>query len=200
MSGPRPAIDTVVFDLGGVLVDWDPRRLYRRRFDDEAAMERFLREVCSPEWNARQDAGCPWDVAIAELSARRPLQALLIAADRARWVEMLGLTLPGSVELRSELRGAGLRLYALTHGPHETFPLARERYPFLAWFEGVAVSGEEKLIKPDPAIYARRLSRHAIAPARAVFVDDAPRDVEAAAGLHALRFCDAARLRAEPAP
>ncbi|WP_434026079.1 HAD family hydrolase [[Pseudomonas] boreopolis] len=194
---PRPSIDTVVFDLGGVLIDWDPRHLYRQLFDDHDAMERFLADICSPQWNLQQDAGRPWREAVAELSARHPAHAALIAAYHARWPEMLAGEIPGSVAILHELRERGLRLYALTNWSHETFPVARERFPFLRWFEGILVSGEERLIKPDPAIFRLLLSRYGIAPQRAVFIDDAPHNVAGAAaeGLHAVRFRDAAQLR-----
>ncbi|WP_434212135.1 HAD family hydrolase [[Pseudomonas] boreopolis] len=200
MSAPstsRPSIDTVVFDLGGVLIDWDPRHLYRQLFDDHDAMERFLADICSPQWNLQQDAGRPWREAVAELSARHPAHATLIAAYHARWPEMLAGEIPGSVAILHELRERGLRLYALTNWSHETFPVARERFPFLRWFEGILVSGEERLIKPDPAIFRLLLSRYGIAPQRAVFIDDAPHNVAGAAaeGLHAVRFRDAAQLR-----
>lgn len=200
MSAPatsRPSIDTVVFDLGGVLIDWDPRHLYRQLFDDHDAMERFLADICSPQWNLQQDAGRPWREAVAELSARHPAHAALIAAYHARWLEMLAGEIPGSVAILHELRERGLRLYALTNWSHETFPVARERFPFLRWFEGILVSGEERLIKPDPAIFRLLLSRYGIAPQRAVFIDDAPHNVAGAAaeGLHAVRFRDAAQLR-----
>jgi 2-haloacid dehalogenase len=196
-SPSAPRIDTVVFDLGGVLIDWNPRHLYRHLFDDAAAMETFLREVCSPQWNERQDAGRPWREAVAELSALHPAQAPLIAAYHARWPEMLGGAIDETVAVLEELRGQGLRLYALTNWSHETFPVARARFPFLQWFDGVLVSGEERLVKPDPAIFALLCERYAIVPAQAVFVDDAPRNVRAAAdiGMHALQFRDAPALR-----
>lgn len=191
------AIDVVVFDLGGVLIDWNPRYLYRKLFDDDAAMERFLAEVCSPEWNERQDAGRPWSEAVAELTSRHPDQASMIVAYYQRWPEMLGSDIPETVELLKELKEQGLRLYALTNWSHETFPIARSRFSFLDCFEGIVVSGEERLIKPDPAIFHRLLTRYDLAPQRAVYVDDSPRNVSAAAriGLHALRFVDARQLR-----
>lgn len=196
---PCCPIDTVVFDLGGVLIDWDPRHLYRQLFDDQAAMEHFLSDICSPQWNAQQDAGRPWHEAVAELSARYPTHAPMIATYRARWPEMLGDELAGSVAILQELRAQGLRLYALTNWSQETFPLARERYRFLHWFEGIVVSGEERLIKPDPAIFELLLSRYGITAAHAVFIDDATRNVSAAtaAGLHAIHFLDPAQLRRE---
>ena len=193
------AIDVVIFDLGGVLVDWNPRYLYRKLFDDDAAMEHFLSEVCSPEWNERQDAGRLWRDAVAELAVRHPDKAALITAYHQRWPEMLGSDLPETVELLKELKEQGLRIYALTNWSHETFPGARSRFAFLDLFEGIVVSGEERLIKPDPAIFHRLLARYDITPQRAVYIDDSPRNVAAAArvGLHALRFVDARQLRRE---
>ena len=190
-------IDVAVFDLGGVLIDWNPRYLYRKLFDDGAAMERFLAEVCSPGWNERQDAGRLWRDAVAELTARHPDQASMITAYHQRWAEMLGSDLPETVELLKELKEQGLRLYALTNWSHETFPVTRSRFAFLDLFEGIVVSGEERLIKPDPAIFHRLLTRYDIAPQRAVYIDDSPRNISAAAsvGFHALRFVDARQLR-----
>jgi 2-haloacid dehalogenase len=197
-SPARPAaIEVAVFDLGGVLIDWNPRYLYRKLFDDDAAMECFLSEVCSPEWNEQQDAGRLWREAVAELTTRHPDQASMIAAYHQRWPEMLGSDIRETVELLKELKGQGLRLYALTNWSHETFPIARSRFAFLDLFEGIVVSGEERLIKPDPAIFHRLLTRYNIAPQRAVYIDDSPRNVSAAAGVgfHALRFVDACQLR-----
>ncbi len=196
-STAQHSIEVVVFDLGGVLIDWNPRYLYRKLFDDPNELERFLSVICSPEWNEQQDAGRLWSEAVAELTARHPDHAAMIAAYHQRWPEMLGGDIPETVQLLKELKQQGVRLYALTNWSHETFPLARTRFPFLDWFEGIVVSGEERLIKPDPAIFHRLLTRYAIEPSRAVYIDDSPRNVSAAAslGLHALHFVDARRLR-----
>ena len=193
------AVDTVIFDLGGVLIDWNPRYLYRQLFDDEQAMEQFLAEVCNSPWNEQQDAGRPWDEATRLLSAEFPEHAALIAAYRARWDEMLRGPLHDSLAILHELRARGMRLYALTNWSHETFTLAFERYPFLQVFEGIVVSGAERMIKPDPAIFHLLLNRYGVQAERAVFIDDAARNVAAAAklGMHALHFRDAATLRAE---
>ena len=160
-------------------------------------MERFLSEVCSPEWNTRQDAGRLWREAVSELTTRHPDQAAMITAYHHRWPEMLGGDIPEAVELLKELKQQGLRLYALTNWSHETFPVARSRFAFLDWFEGIVVSGEERLVKPDPAIFHRLLTRYEIPPSRAVYIDDSPRNVSAAAGvgLQALRFVGAHQLR-----
>jgi 2-haloacid dehalogenase len=195
----RQPPDTVIFDLGGVLIDWNPRYLYRQLFDDEAAMESFLAEVCSPHWNEQQDAGRPWAEAIASLSEIHPQHAERIAAYRERWPEMLGGVFDGTVELLRDLKMRGVRLYALTNWSRETFPIAQQRYEFLAWFDGIVVSGSERLAKPDPAIFQRLLSRYGINPERAVYIDDAPRNVSAAAqvGLDALLFREADELRGQ---
>ena len=199
MSPPR-LHDTVIFDFGGVLVDWNPRYLYRKLFgNDEAGMERFLAEVCTQEWNARQDAGRPWTEAVAELSAQHPAQADLIRAFHERWIETLGAAIDDSVTLLGEVKRAGHRLYGLTNWSHETFPLARPRFPFFDWFDGIVVSGTERLIKPDPRIFERLVDRYHIDRARAVFIDDNRPNVDAAAGLgiHAIHFRSPAQLRDE---
>ncbi|MGC1550204.1 MAG: HAD family phosphatase [Rhodanobacter sp.] len=192
-------IDTVVFDLGGVLVDWNPRHLYRKLFNDSLAMERFLDEVCTNAWNEQQDAGRPWSEATASLIALHPTQAALIDAYWLRWEEMLSGAIQASVDILAELKARGVRLYALTNWSHETFPLARKRFAFLQWFEGIVVSGEERLIKPDPQIFQRTLQRFAIEPSRALYIDDSRRNVDAAIaqGMHGWWFRDADGLRTQ---
>ena len=201
-SAPPPAgaIDAVVFDLGGVLVDWNPRYLYRQLFgDDVAGMEGFLAEVCSPAWNAAQDAGRSWDEAVEEAIARHPDQAERIRAYRDRWIETLGEALAPTVRVLDELRGGDCRLYALTNWSRETFPHALERYGFLAWFDGIVVSGQERLAKPDPAIFRLLMERHGLRAERTVFIDDMACNADAAArlGMHAIHFRDAGQLRRE---
>jgi 2-haloacid dehalogenase len=194
------ALDTVVFDLGNVLIDWSPRHLYRKLFGaDIEGMERFLAEVCNGAWNERQDAGRTWEEGIQEAVARYPEQADLIRAFRHRWDEMLGGPMHDSVAVLEELRKNGTRLLALTNWSRETFPIALERYEFLSWFEGILVSGQEGIIKPDPAIYRLLISRFAVDVSRAVFIDDSLRNVEGArlVGLHALHFGGAAKLRSD---
>jgi 2-haloacid dehalogenase len=196
--GPEAGVDAVVFDLGGVLLDWNPRHLYRRLFgDDVDGMERFLAEVCTPAWNERLDAGRSWDDAIAEAIAAHPGQASLIRAYRERWEEMLGGPFTESVAILAELRGAGVRLYAATNWPQSTFPYALARYPFLQWFEDIVVSGREGVVKPDPAIFRLLLSRFGIEASRSVFIDDAPKNVAAAGllGFHTIEFRNALQLR-----
>lgn len=190
-------ITTAVFDLGGVLIDWDPRHLYRKLFEDAAEMEAFLAEVCNGEWNGRQDEGRPFAEAVAELSARHPQQRDMIAAYHDRWPEMLGGAIDDTVAILAELQSLGRPLYALTNWSAETFPHARERFDFLAWFDGLVVSGEEGVKKPDPEIFEILLRRHGLDPAGTVFIDDSAGNVAAAGalGFEAVHFTSAAELR-----
>jgi 2-haloacid dehalogenase len=190
-------IDTVIFDLGNVLIGWDPRRLYRQLIDDEAQMEWFLREVCNSEWNEQQDAGRSWAEGTALLRARFPEHAKLIDAYHMRWKETLVGPIEGSVAILAELKARGVRLLALTNWSQETFPIARQFYPFLQWFEGIVVSGEERLVKPDPRIYQRLLERYAVDPATALYIDDSARNVAVAEalGMHGWWFRDPTGLR-----
>jgi 2-haloacid dehalogenase len=191
------ATDAVVFDLGGVLIDWDPRYLYRKLLADEAAVEEFLATVCTPEWNAEQDRGRPFAEAVAELVERHPAHAAAIAAYHERWTEMLGGEVPGTVAVLAELRAAGVPLYALSNWSAETFRLTRGRFPFLEWFDGLVVSGEERVTKPDRRIFELLIERFGLVPAATVFVDDSPANVAAARdlGIDAVRFRDADGLR-----
>lgn len=177
-------LTTVIFDLGAVLIDWDPRHVYRDLFPgDEAGMEAFLADVTNATWNHQMDAGRSWADAVAELVALHPERRDLIEAYWTRWPDMLRGEIPGTVAVLRELRDAGVRLLALTNWSAETFPVARERFDFLGWFEGIVVSGEERLAKPDPAIYRVLLERYAVDAAQAVFVDDRPENVAAAEAL-----------------
>jgi 2-haloacid dehalogenase len=190
-------VKAVVFDLGGVLIDWDPRYLYRKLLDDEAAVEEFLATVCTPEWNAEQDRGRPFAEGVAELVERHPVHAAAITAYHERWPEMLGGAVGGTVEVLAELRAAGVPVYALTNWSAETFGVARERFEFLEWFDGVLVSGEERMIKPDPAIFRLLLDRFGLDPGATFYVDDSEPNVEAAGrlGFDAVRFRTPAQLR-----
>jgi 2-haloacid dehalogenase len=191
---------TVVFDLGGVLVDWDPRHLYRKLFPDDAAgMERFLAEVCTSEWNLQQDAGRSWAEAVTLLKGKHPDQATLIDAFHQRWPEMLAGPIEGTVAILRELRDIGTPLYALTNWSHETFPIALKRFEFLDWFRGIVVSGQEKLVKPDPRIYQLLMERHGLQPEDIAYVDDNLRNAEAATalGMHGIHFIGPTALRKE---
>lgn len=194
-----PLVTAVVFDLGGVLIDWDPRYLYRTLFADEVAMEDFLTTVTTPEWNRAQDAGRPWSEAVEELAARHPEKRELIEAYRGRWPEMLGGPIEPTVDILRDLRATAVRLYALSNWSAETFAIARPRYPFLEWFDGIVISGEEGVIKPDARIFQVLLERYDLRPEETAFIDDHAPNVDAAAalGMQALRFTDAETLRSE---
>ncbi len=193
-------ITTVVFDLGGVLIDWNPRHLYRKLFGvDEAGMERFLADVCTPEWNARLDAGRPFAEAVVELAAAHPDEAEMIAAYHTRWEEMLGPAFEGTVEILRDVRRAGYRTYALSNWSAETFPRTRSHYPFLDELDGILISGDVGVGKPDPAIFREFLSRFDVWPQKTIYIDDWDLNVTTAAGLGmtAVRFYDAGKLRSD---
>ncbi len=199
---PRPAAvppSTVVFDLGGVLIDWDPRHLYRQLFDDPAEMETFLAQVTTPEWNAAQDAGRPWAEAVADLAAAHPQHRALIEAFHERWPETVAGPIAGTVDVLAELRATGVRLLVLSNWSAETFPTARSRFGFLSWFDGVVISGDVGSIKPDPRIFEHLMEQHSVLPQETVFVDDQAANVEAAArlGFVAVLFREATALRHE---
>jgi 2-haloacid dehalogenase len=192
----RSARDIVVFDLGGVLIDWNPRHLYRKLFDDEREMENFLSRVCTQEWNEAQDAGRPFAEGVRLLKERHPSDAHLIAAYHERWIEMVNGPIGGTVNLLQKLDRRGIELYALSNWSAETFALVRPSFSFLERFRDLVISGEEGVIKPDPAIFRILFRRGRFAPEQAVFIDDNPPNVAAAAGLgmRAIRFTDAAAL------
>lgn len=192
-------LTAAVFDLGGVLIDWNPRYLYRTLFDDDAAMEAFLAEVTTPAWNAEQDSGRSWRDAVEMLAAIHPDRRDLIAAYDERWAETLGGPIEGTVEILAELRQRGVRLAALSNWSAEKFPIARPRYPFLDWFETIVISGEVRVSKPDPRIFRHLFERTGLTAEACVYVDDAPANVQAAAdlGMTAFLFRDPATLRVD---
>ena len=191
MAPTAPRRRIVVFDIGGVLLRWDPRHLYRKLFpDDERAMEQFLANVCTVEWNERQDAGRTFAEAHAALLPRHADKAHLIEAFGRRFDEMIAGPIEGTVDILAELRDTGVPRYALTNWSAETFPPAQRRFDFLSWFDGIVVSGDEGVIKPDPRIFRILLERYRIAPDEAVFIDDNPGNAAAAAalGIHGIHF------------
>ena len=187
-----------MFDLGGVIVDWNPRYLYRKLIDDPAEMDRFLTEVCSPAWNLEQDRGRSFEEAVDLLSREHPKQAALIKAYWQRWPEMLGGLIPGASAVLSELHERDVPIFAITNWSAQTFPLALERYPVLNLFDEIIVSGEVGVIKPDIRIYEIALERFGInQPSDCLFVDDSVANVSAAvkAGMHAVQFTTVDALR-----
>lgn len=169
-----------MFDLGGVLVDWNPRYLYRKVFTDETEMEDFLTTITTMEWHLEQDRGRTMEEGTTGLISRHPEYAREIEAYYGRWDEMFGGPIEGSVDVLRDLRETGLPLYALTNWSAETFPLAREQYAFMGWFDEIVVSGEESMVKPDKEIYRVLVKRTGLDPATTVFVDDSPPNVAAA--------------------
>lgn len=192
---------TLVFDLGGMLIDWSPYHLYRKLLPDDAAIAAFIDEVGLGPWNHELDAGRAWAEAVAELSAEHPARRELIEAFHQRWIETLGDPIAVTVEVLRDVRDAGTRIIALTNWSGETFPIARaqERMAFLDWFEGIVVSGDEGIAKPDPRIFERLIERFALDPAAALYIDDMPYNVAAAEalGFRALHFISPEALRAD---
>jgi len=162
-------------------------------------METFLATVCTPEWNRQQDAGRPWSEAIATLVAEHPAQRDLIEAYWARWPETLGDAIEPTVAVLAELHEAGVPLYALSNWSAETFPAARPRYPFLGWFDGIVISGEVRVAKPDPRIFETLLDRHGLEAGAILFIDDTAENIVAAEalGIRSMRFTDGPALRQE---
>jgi 2-haloacid dehalogenase len=193
---PNPSI--VVFDIGGVLIDWNPRYLYRKLFaEDTTAMEEFLNSVCTPDWNLQQDAGRPWKEAIDDLSARYPEKAELIAAYDLNWDEMVSGPIPGAADLLWELKRRGTPVYCITNFSVDKLNRARERFEELNAFDGIVISGEARMLKPDAAIYRRLLDQHDLRAEDTLFIDDVEHNVRGAqaVGMHAVRFTDAKALR-----
>ena len=191
-------IDTVVFDLGGVLVDWNPEYLYREIFPNEEERRWFLSNICTLDWNEEQDAGRSLAEGTEFLVRRFPDHEASIRAYYGRWKEMLGGPIHETVEIFRQLKfGSGVKLYALTNWSAETFPVALELYEFLHWFDGRLVSGEEKIRKPAKGIYELLIERFGIEPSRAVYVDDNIRNVIPAKelGFHGIHFQSPAQFR-----
>jgi 2-haloacid dehalogenase len=189
-----------IFDLGGVLLQWNPRHLYRKLFNgDEAAMEHFLANVCTEEWNERQDAGRSFADATQELLPRHADKVELIEAFGKRFDEMIPGAIEGTVHVLAELKRCAVPIYAITNWSAETYPSQRERFAFLSWFQGVVVSGAEGVMKPDPRIFRILFERYGVAPGAAVFIDDVPDNAAAAAtlGVHGIHFRSPDQLRRE---
>ena len=185
------AINTVVFDLGQVLIDWDARYLYRRIFDgDEKKVERFLSEICTQEWNHAQDAGRGYAEAERILIEKFPDQADNIRAWRVHFDETMRGEIFGSVAILAQLKQQNIAVHALTNWPKETFSIARQRFAFLNWFETITVSAEEGCAKPDPHLFQIMMDRHGIKPQSTIFIDDKKVNIDTARelGFTALLF------------
>ncbi len=192
------SIDAIIFDLGGVLIDWNPRYVYRKIFKTEEEVEWFLENVTTSEWNENQDAGYPLHKATEELIAKHPEWEPEIKAYYGRWIEMLGDAIHETVQILQGLKQTGkYKLYALTNWSAETFPHALERFEFFKLFDGVVVSGEEKMRKPFPEFYQRLLNKFDLKPFEVLFIDDNLRNVEAAGkiGIKSILFQSPEQLK-----
>lgn len=193
-------ITTIVFDLGAVLIDWHPKHLYRKIFRTEEEIDFFLENICTSAWNEEQDGGRSLREATEVLVQQFPEQKENIRAYYGRWEEMLAGPVEGTVEIFKRLKEKKrYKFYALTNWSAETFPIARQRFDFLGWFDGIVMSGEERLRKPFPEFYQLLTSRYEVKPHEALFIDDNLRNVEAAEklGFQCIHFISAEQLNNE---
>jgi 2-haloacid dehalogenase len=178
-------INTIIFDLGGVLIDWSPRYVFDEHyFDSPGTSDYFINTICTLDWNEQQDAGYPIAKAVEEKVTAFPEWEKAIRDYYKRWPEMLKGPIQDTVEIFRELKkNALLKHYALTNWSGELFPLALQRYDFLDWFDGIVVSGDEKMRKPSPEIYRLLLDRYGLESREVLFIDDNLRNIKAAEAL-----------------
>lgn len=185
-------INTIIFDLGGVLIDWNPEYVFLNAFNgDRKKMQWFFDNICTSDWNENQDAGYPLAQATKDLVEKFPEYAYYIKMFYGKWENMLGGSIDGTVKvLENLIKTEKYKLVALTNWSHETFPIAQKRFEFLRWFEGIVVSGDEKTRKPFKDIYDITLSRFNITPEKSLFIDDNLRNIEAAnaLGINGIHF------------
>lgn len=187
----------VVFDIGNVLIGWDPRVLYRKIFASEDEVAWFLGNVCTSEWNLEQDRGRSFAEGIAEAVTRHPQHADAIAAYDRRWAETILGPIAGTVAILEDLEAQGTPLYAITNWHQDKFRETRGRFSFLDRFRDIVVSGDERVIKPDPAIYRLLLERNGLEASNCLFIDDSPKNVAGAeaVGMRAHHFMSPEALR-----
>jgi 2-haloacid dehalogenase len=193
-------IQTIIFDLGGVLIDWNPRHLYRKILKTEEEMEWFLEHVCTSDWNERQDAGRSFEEATKELLDKFPEHEEPIRAWYGRWEETMNGPIAGTVDILKQIRESKkYKLYALTNWSEQTFPWALKNFDFLHWFEGIVVSGQEKTRKPFPEFYQILLDRYKIDPGKSIFIDDVIRNIHGAqaVGIAGVHFQSPLQLKSE---
>lgn len=196
----KKVFETIVFDLGGVLIDWNPAYVYRNIFSTEEEMNWFLQNITTGDWNENQDAGKPLAEATGELIKQFPEHEKNIRVFYDRWEEMLGGPIDETVEVFRKLRNnTNKKIYALTNWSAETFPIALQKYDFLNWFDGRLVSGEEKTRKPFMDIYEKLLKRFSINAETAIYIDDNKRNLYPAQelGMHIIHFVSPQQLREE---
>lgn len=191
-------IKNVVFDFGGVLIDWNPRYMYRNVFSEEEEMEHFLKNICTDQWNAQQDKGRLLAEATLLLQMEFPDKSDLIQLYYDKWEEMLNGSIQENVEVLEELHG-NYPLYGLTNWSAETFPIALERFGFLRYFNEIVVSGEEKMIKPDKEIFDLMLNRYSLKAEECIFIDDNEKNIKTATemGFKVVHFTEGVNLRNE---
>ncbi|SFI84718.1 2-haloacid dehalogenase [Bosea sp. OK403] len=201
MSAENPPArnPSVVFDVGNVLLRWDPRLLYRELIPDPAKLDWFMQNVCTAAWNIEQDRGRSWEEAVALLVASHPEWEREIKAFDERWHETVPGVIEDNVALLAELKAKGENVYAITNFSREKWAECLIRFPFLQSFDGAIVSAHEGLIKPDIAIYRTLLERYALSAPDCIFIDDSRKNVEAAraVGMQAVHFVEPIDLRAE---
>ena len=187
----------IIFDIGMVLIQWDPRHLYRKIFDDETKMEWFLANVCTSAWNLEQDRGRSFAEAVTQITPHHPEFAAEIDAYDKRWAEMIPGAIEGSVDILEALHKKGAPLYAITNWNQDKFNETKLNYPFLNLFRDIVVSGDEKLIKPDPKIFEICLKRNKLNAADCLFIDDSEKNVRGAeaVGMQAHYFTTPDKLR-----
>jgi 2-haloacid dehalogenase len=192
-------ISAVVFDLGGVLIDWDPRHLYRQLFADAGEMEDFLGRICTPDWHRAHDLGADITASCERLARLHPGYRDMILAWAERGEEMAAGQFDQNVEVLRELTSAGTRCYALSNMEPDTYAVRRVRFPFMSWFDGHVISGIEGVAKPDRRIFEILLRRYGLQPQSTVFVDDVAANIEAARelGIGAVRYTSALDLGQE---
>jgi 2-haloacid dehalogenase len=197
MASQQREIDAVVFDLGGVLIDWDPRYVYRPLFDDPADMEEFLGSVCTANWHRAHDLGADIAQSCEQLARRYPEHRDMIMVWAERGEQMAAGQFDDAVQVLGDVKAAGVRCYALSNMEPDAFRVRRARFPFMDWFDAYVISGLEGVAKPDRRIFEILLRRHGLRPQASVFIDDQARNVAAARelGLVGLHFSSAARLR-----
>ncbi len=207
-NGVKSEIDWVVFDLGAVLIDWNPRYVYNRHIspgpEGEAKIEKFLKDVATSEWNSRMDAGTLFQKAIDERVSQFPDWKDWLHMWRDEWPTMMRSALPETVEIFQEVVGRKRTghlkgVLALSNWEANTFKIAKARFPFLQDFDGRLISGEEGLIKPDPKFFKLLESRYGVDPSRAIFIDDLTKNTSVAQGLgyRVHVFKEASALRAD---
>lgn len=192
-------VDTIIFDFGNVLLEWDPHRIYDSYFGSREKASWFIENICTPEWNGEVDAGKSIAQATQELVARHPVWEKEIRMYFDRWIEMIGSPVEGMYELVNSVKAKGYRTLGLTNWSLETFRLVRYEYPVFSLMDGMVISGEEHCLKPDERIFRILLQRYSLEPSQCLFIDDNPDNVRGAEalGIKALQFSDADSLRAD---